>query len=132
MDKCTHEIRAEYWSGIIKACNERPKGQTAKKWLEENDICEQSYYHWLRRLRNETFEILKQPAQSSYNLPAVSEKQEVSFVEISCDSALKVSKSKEPDNTVIATLQTSSVRIEITDKISEKLLSTILREVSHA
>lgn len=45
MDQCTHEVRAEYWRNIIKACGQRPAGQSAKKWMDENGICEQSYYH---------------------------------------------------------------------------------------
>ena len=44
MDQCTHEVRAEYWRNIIKACGQRPAGQSAKKWMDENGICEQSYY----------------------------------------------------------------------------------------
>ena len=45
MDQCTHEVRAEYWKGIIRACGQRPAGQPAKSWMDENGICEQSYYH---------------------------------------------------------------------------------------
>ena len=51
MDQCTHEVRAEYWRSIIKACGQRPAGQSAKKWMDENRICEQSYYHWQRKFR---------------------------------------------------------------------------------
>ena len=28
MDQCTHEVRAEYWRNIIKACGQRPAGQS--------------------------------------------------------------------------------------------------------
>ncbi len=24
MDQCTHEVRTEYWKGVIKACGQRP------------------------------------------------------------------------------------------------------------
>ena len=53
MDQCTHEVRAEYWRNIIKACGQRPAGQSAKKWMDENGICEQSYYHWQRKFRQQ-------------------------------------------------------------------------------
>ena len=33
MDQCTHEVRAEYWKGIIEACLNRLAGQAAKSWL---------------------------------------------------------------------------------------------------
>ena len=51
MDQCTQEVRAEYWRNIIKACGQCPAWQSAKKWMDENGICEQSYYHWQRKFR---------------------------------------------------------------------------------
>ena len=36
MDQCTHEVRAEYWKKIIQACGQRPAGQSAKNWMDEN------------------------------------------------------------------------------------------------
>ena len=55
MDQCTHEVRAEYWRNIIKAC-----GQSAKKWMDENGICEQSYYHWQRKFRQQAYDQVKE------------------------------------------------------------------------
>ena len=59
MDQCTHEVRAEYWKGIIKACGQRPSGQSAKNWMEVNGICEQSYYHWQRKFRQKAYEEMR-------------------------------------------------------------------------
>ena len=61
MDQCTHEVRAEYWKGIIKACGQRPAGQSAKNWMEVNGICEQSYYHWQRKFRQKAYENYRLP-----------------------------------------------------------------------
>ena len=36
MDKCTHEVRKQYWKNIIGQCLQRPEGMTAKQWLDEN------------------------------------------------------------------------------------------------
>ena len=57
MDKCTHEVRKQRWKNIIGQCLQRPEGMTAKQWLDENNICEQTYYHWLKRIRQETYEL---------------------------------------------------------------------------
>lgn len=38
MDQCTHEVRTEYWEGILQACGQRPTDQSAKRWLDENGI----------------------------------------------------------------------------------------------
>ena len=48
MDKCTHEVRKQRWKNIINQCLQRPEGMTVKQWLDENNICEQTYYHWLK------------------------------------------------------------------------------------
>lgn len=76
MDQCTHEVHAEYWRKIIQACSQRPVGQSAKNWMDEDGISEQSYYHWQRRFRKE----MKENA----SVPAVVEKTELGFVEIPC------------------------------------------------
>lgn len=59
MDQCTHEVRAKYWVGIIKACRERPKGKSAKSWMEENGICERRYYYWQRKLSTQAYDLIK-------------------------------------------------------------------------
>ena len=83
MDQCTHEVRAEYWKKIIQACGQRPAGQSAKSWIDENGICEQSYYHWQRRFRKQAYEEMKENA----SVPAVAEKTELTFVEIPCHTS---------------------------------------------
>lgn len=42
MDQCTREVRAEYWRKIIQACGQRPAGQSAKRWMDENADCQGS------------------------------------------------------------------------------------------
>ena len=66
MDRCTHEVRLQYWKNIISQCQARPTGQTAKQWLAENGICEQTYYLWQRRIRQETYELMSAPADEYY------------------------------------------------------------------
>ncbi len=65
MDQCTHEVRAEYWRNIIKACGQRPAGQSAKKWMDENGICEQSYYHWQRKFRQQAYDQMEKKRNAS-------------------------------------------------------------------
>lgn len=79
MDKCTHEVRKQYWKNIISQCLQRPEGMTAKQWLDENSICEQTYYHWLKRIRQETYEL----ATTSANTACVKTMHgEVAFAEV--------------------------------------------------
>lgn len=78
MDQCTREVRAEYWRKIIQACGQRPAGQSAKRWMDENGIREQSYYHWQRRFRQQAYAEMKE----NVSVPAVTGKSELDFVEI--------------------------------------------------
>ena len=50
MVKCTREVRKQYWKNIITQCLQRPEGTTVKQWLDDNGICEQTYYYWLKRV----------------------------------------------------------------------------------
>ena len=131
MDQCTHEVRAEYWRNIIKACGQRPAGQSAKKWMDENGICEQSYYHWQRKFRQQAYDQMKEKE----TLPSVTAKTEVSFAEIPYSPAVgreDVPGVNEAGRTPAAVIRTSAMSIEISNQISESLLSRILREVSNA
>ncbi len=39
MDQCTHEVRAEYWKGIIKACGQRPRSVPLKlEWRKRHNV----------------------------------------------------------------------------------------------
>ena len=128
MDQCTHEVRAEYWKSIIRACGQRPAGQSAKSWMEENGICEQSYYHWQRKFRQQTYELMKDTKAAMAEIP---EKTDIAFVEIPCNPSLQKG-TKIMDNTPVAVIRTSSMNVEITNDISDCVLARILREVSHA
>lgn len=126
MDQCTHEVRAAYWKGIIKACGERPAGQSAKSWMDENGICEQSYYHWQRKFRKQAYSLIKDSAAA----PAVPQKAGITFVEV--PYIQPVAADTKETISGVAVIRTSSVKIEITNDISDPVLTRILREVSHA
>lgn len=128
MDQCTHEVRAEYWKSIIQACGQRPAGQSAKSWMKENGISEQSYYLWQRKFRQQSYGLMK---DTGVAVPAVQEKAEVAFVEISHIPS-PVKDAGVMDNSPVAVIRTSSMSVEITNDISDRVLAVVLREVSHA
>lgn len=76
MDNTTHQVRLAQWIEIVEACNRRPKGMTARQWLNDNSISEKTYYYWQRRVRKEVL------SQSIDTVPAVSAKNEITFAEI--------------------------------------------------
>lgn len=130
MDQCTHEVRASYWEGIIRSCSQRPVGQTAKSWMDENGISEQSYYYWQRKFRTQTYERLR---GSKPSFPAVPEKTDISFAEMPYPQPQQAEIKMDTDGKApVAVLRCQSIRIEITNEISDTVLSRILQELSHA
>ena len=51
MDQSTHEVRLANWKAVIEQCQTRPKGQSAKQWLDAHGISDKKYYYWLRKIR---------------------------------------------------------------------------------
>lgn len=128
MDQCTHEVRLQHWKNIISQCQLRPKGQTAKQWMDENGICEQTYYRWQRAIRQETYAEMTAAGQ----LPsAPSPDTDVSFVEVPIQKVAPVLVPADR-GAAPAVIRTATFTIELADSISDRLLSSILREVSHA
>ena len=95
--------------------------------MNENGIREQSYYHWQRRFRKQAYEEMK----GNSSVPAVTEKTELSFVEIPCRTSAETNTYMVSDKPV-ATIRTATLQIDISNKISDALLSRIIQEVSHA
>ena len=93
--------------------------------MDENGICEQSYYHWQRKFRKQAYGLIKESAA----VPAVPKNTDIAFVEIPYKP---VAEDTVETVSGVAVIQTSSVRIEIMNDISDPVLTRILREVSHA
>lgn len=127
MDKCTREVRKQYWKNIINQCLQRPEGTTVKQWLDDNGICEPTYYHWLKRIRQETYEL----ATASSALPAEGKQNEVTFAEVSFRAAETVSSNHStfrPDLIINA----GSVVFGVSNTASDALLDKVFEVIRHA
>ena len=129
MDQCTHKVRTEYWKSIIQACGQRPAGQSVKSWMKENSVCEQSCYHWQRKFRQQSYELMK---DSGASVPAIQERADVDFVEIPCIPSSEEDTTKVTDNLPVVVIRTSTMSVEISNDISDRVPAAVLREVSHA
>lgn len=126
MDRCTHEVRAQYWKGIMQAGQQRPKGQSVRQWLKDNGILEQSYYKWQQKFRKEAYEVIKTEQQ----MPT-SGNADISFAEI----PVRLPEENyllEIISAPAAVIKTSNLTIAISNEISDSLLSRIIQEVTHA
>lgn len=127
MDKTTYDIRRSHWRNIIEQCQNRSAGISAKKWLNENSINEKSYYYWLRLLRKEAYEQMK----SVPEIPSAHDSSQVAFAEVPVSMCKTFDETSSIIQPVIV-ISTSTVTLAISNKISDRLLSRILQEVSHA
>ena len=131
MDKCTHEVRMEYWKNIITQCQNRPEGQTAKQWMDENGIKEGTYYLWQRRIRRQTYEQL---TENEPFLPSSQKVEEITFAELPMPQTKNVQGMNLSEVSIhpVAVIKTDKVSIAVSGDIPQMLLTTILQEVSHA
>ena len=127
MDQSTHDVRRANWLNIVNQCQGRPIGMSVKQWLEENDIKEKAYYYWLRKFRKEAY--------NQIQLPAVTAKADVTFAEVTLPVAAEYigeKISQIPQDSTVAVIRRGSLTIELSNNISEKLLSHLMQEVTNA
>ena len=127
MDSSTHEVRLSYWKDIIEQCHARPDGMTAKMWLENNDISVKSYYYWQRKLRNNAYDQMK-----GSDVPAVQKSSQVAFAEIPVTLSNSNDEISSSIIQPVAVIKTPAATIALSNEISDRILSRILQEVSHA
>lgn len=127
MDQSTHDVRRTNWLNIVNQCQSRPTDMSVKQWLEENDIKEKAYYYWLRKFRKEAY--------NQMQLPVVSTGADVTFTEVAMPVVAAgtetIPRAASPGSAV-AVIKRSGLTIELSNDISEGLLSRLLQEVSHA
>ena len=100
---------------------------SVKKWLAENDIKEKAYYYWLRKFRKESY--------NQMQLPATATTTEVAFAEVTMPVPIvgpDTTSVNVPDISPTAVIKCNGLTIELSNNISEELLSRRLQEVSHA
>lgn len=128
MDRITHEVRLANWTKIIEQCNSRPSGMTVKQWLIDHDINDKTYYYWLRRVRRAAYSKmdmeLPAPTGNSKQLSA----SPVTFAEIPLPPQQDTTTSFQAD----AVIHSGSLLIEISNSISDSLLSKLLEVSGHA
>ncbi len=127
MDQSTHIVRRNNWLEIIRQCQSRPAGVTAKAWMNQNGICPKTYYYWLRKFRKEAYEMLPPAAKEQ-------ESTELAFAEIQLPVSARA-KHPTADHygmDSVAVIKCNGIILEVSNGISESLLHRLIMEVSHA
>lgn len=127
MDQSTHDIRRVNWLNIVNQCQARPNNISVRQWLADNGIKEKAYYYWLRKFRKEAY--------TQMQVPAATQTTEVAFAEIAMTAETKFpdrSVTSAWTNAPVAIIKRNGLTIELSNDISDSLLSRLLLEVSHA
>lgn len=122
MDQITHEVREDYWRDIIRQCQERPEGMSARRWIEENGINIKSYYYWQRKLRIKAYE-QQLPMVTAKNAP-------VAFAELKLPESVHGHATSGMKAT--ATVRCGDTILEFSNDVSGELAARLLKEVFHA
>ncbi|ODM24759.1 IS66 family insertion sequence element accessory protein TnpA [Acetivibrio mesophilus] len=120
------EVKLQYhlskWRPIVEKC--RTSGMTVKAWCKENNVSEQQFFYWQRRLREEICTSIQNPEKEH------KEHQPTIFAPIPIGNHHKealLSASLIPD----LVINIGDYRLEITNQTSTELLEAVLKVIRH-
>lgn len=114
LSKISQEVRMHEWAAIIKEARE--SGLSIRQWCKLNNITEQKYYYWLKRIRKNITEQV--PFEETHL------ESQTTFIPI------EVNQPTAPIvNTSKIIIIKDDIHIELPDTISEELLINIARSL---
>ena len=119
MDQITTDVRMAEWISVIQQCQNRPDGQTAKQWLEENGVSSKKYYYWLRKVRKQFYNDTVESLPDRHSVATTG----LAYVELPTDEHVS--------NAATITLRTRKATLEIAGA-SDELAVRLVEAVSHA
>ena len=127
MDRSTYEVRLAYWTEIVKTANNRPEGQSVRAWLKENNISKDQYYYWHRKVRDEAYQTINKQLPSARPL----DNRDIAFVEFPVTDICDINNN-DPEYKPDAVIKKEGLLLELSNSISERLLSACLEVISRA
>jgi len=133
MDKRTLVLRDTKWLEIVKACNE--SGMTKTEWCREHGIREKSFYYHQTKIRRAMIAAIDSKETNSSAESVGKSSRALVPGQITELSLCKRNESDMPDSAQFvpdAVINAGNTRIELSNSISEKLLTALIKNICHA
>jgi hypothetical protein len=104
------QLRTEEWHKRIQEC--QASGVPVTHWCKQNGICEQTYYKYLKRFREEIIESLPVPVVPEEEKPTVFKKLEI--------------QSPIPDTRPAVIIRLLNATLEINEGTSQQTVQAVL------
>ena len=117
MDKIANvksQLRLQQWAKIIADC--QASDMTVVAWCEANNININSYYYWLRKVRNHT---LEQMPQLTENLPVPTEDDPVTFKRLDIQTPV-------PEAAAAVIIRLPNATVEVNEGTSQQTVQAVL------
>ena len=112
--KLSQDVKMQQWAIMIKTCRE--SGLSVREWCRQNNISEQSYYYWLKKIRKTVIE--QSPVQEEASIT------KTSFIPIEYNHS--VSEEKKVSKIII---KKDDIHIDVPETIAEDLMINIVRSL---
>lgn len=109
------------WMPIIQEC--RASGMTVKAWCVENNVSEQQFFYWQRRVRGELCTSIQAPEKENNQQSAI-------FAALPIQDYHKKSSQSDifrPD----LVISIGDYRVELANQTNPQLLEAILKVIGH-
>lgn len=113
MDQVTKakvQFRREQWKKIISEC--QSSGMPVKTWCDQNGFSEQSYYYYLKKIREDELSKLPVPIPTDNPKPAVFKKLEV--------------QTPVPNTQAAVIIRLSGAAVEVNEGTSQQTIQAVL------
>lgn len=119
--KVKHKYHLSKWMPIVQEC--RTSGMTVKAWCLKNNVSEQQFFYWQRRVREELCTSVQVPEKENKHQPTI-------FAPLPVQNYHKETPQSDlfrPD----LVISIGDYRLELANQTSPELLEAVLKVIHH-
>ena len=119
VQKLTHELRLQHWRQIVTDC--RSSGQPIKDWCKEHQINVKTYYHWQKRVYEETCQTICSKPEKT---PEIAQTHQIPVF-------AEVAQPLRQKENIALTIEKSGLLIHIYEGAASQTISSALSALRH-